>query len=422
MRVLLLQPLLLGISSLFGVVTQLKHRFILYAVGPIIYNIGIIFGLLFFYPIVGVVGLAYGVVFGALGHFCIQLPFVMCTKLAPRFTGVIDTREIGNVLGTSLTRALTLSLHQIVLLALVGFASIMTIGSVSVFQFAFNLQSVPLAIIGVSYSVAAFPFLAQLFAENNVEEFSASVSNALKHIFFWSLPVIALFIVMRAQFVRVVLGSGEFDWNDTRLTAAVLALFVISLTAQAVHLLMTRALYAAGNTRIPLFVTLFSSSLTLLTTFFFYMHFVVGSEFSQAIVSIMRLEGVPGTEVLALSLGYTSAMLVHGITIIIFGHKKTHLRLRVLIRPLVQALTASVGAGFVSYVTLQYFVTLYTNETLLGVFLQGFCAGLTGLLTYVTLQVLFRNRELAEVVQVCKKRLIRREEVTAPQGEDHLAI
>ncbi len=421
-RVLLLQPLLLGISSLFGVVTQLKHRFILYAVGPIIYNIGIILGLIFLYPIMGIIGLAYGVVLGALGHLCIQLPFVMGTKLAPRVTRRIDMSEIGKVLGTSLTRALTLSLHQVILLALIGFASIMTVGSVSVFQFAFNLQSVPLAIIGVSYSVAAFPFLAQLFAEHKHEEFSASVSNALKHIFFWSLPVIALFIVIRAQFVRVVLGSGEFDWDDTRLTAAVLALFVISLTAQAVHLLMTRALYAVGNTRIPLLVTLFSSSLTLLTTFFFYMHFVVGSEFSQTLIGIMRLEGVPGTEVLALSLGYTSAMLVHGVTILLVGHRKIYLSLKTLVRPLIQSFVAALGAGFVSYVALQYFVTIYTNETLLGVFLQGFIAGAVGLVGYILMQALFRSRELSEVVQVCRKRLIRKEEMLAPQDEDHLAI
>src|SRR5204862_220358 len=86
-------------------------------------------------------------------------------------------------------------------IVLVGFASLMQVGSVSVFQFAYNLQSVPLAIIGVSYSVAAFPVLAQLYAEQKFDAFRESILTALRHVIFWSLPILALFIVIRAQFV-----------------------------------------------------------------------------------------------------------------------------------------------------------------------------------------------------------------------------
>ena len=99
----------------------------------------------------------------------------------------------------------------------------MAAGSVAIFQFALNLQSVPLAIIGMSYSVAAFPVLADLFAKKEQTAFNHHVLTAFRHIIFWSLPIIALVIVLRAQIVRVVLGSGAFDWADTRLTAAVLA-------------------------------------------------------------------------------------------------------------------------------------------------------------------------------------------------------
>jgi len=131
-----------------------------------------------------------------LGHVCIQLPSVMRSKLAPKFIFSFNISDIITVCKISFARALTLSLHQLVLLGFVGFASGMTVGSVSVFQFAYNLQSVPLAIIGVSYSVAAFPLLAQLYAEKKYELLGCNIANTLKHIFFWSFPAIAFFVVI----------------------------------------------------------------------------------------------------------------------------------------------------------------------------------------------------------------------------------
>ena len=82
MRILLLQPLLLGISTIFGVVTQLSHRFVLYAISPLIYNVGIICGIIFFYPYFGWSGLVIGVVVGALGHMLVQLPLVRKSELS----------------------------------------------------------------------------------------------------------------------------------------------------------------------------------------------------------------------------------------------------------------------------------------------------------------------------------------------------
>ena len=133
-RILLIQPLLLGISSLFGVITQLEQRFILYALSPLVYNLGIIFGLVFLYPYFGITGLALGVVLGALGHIFIQLPFLRGNALSPRFVLKFNWGTIASILKTSIIRAVTLSLHQMVLLGLVGFASIMTVGSVSVLK------------------------------------------------------------------------------------------------------------------------------------------------------------------------------------------------------------------------------------------------------------------------------------------------
>src|SRR5690606_25115168 len=133
----------------------------------------------------------------------------------------------------------------------VSLASTLTVGAISVFNLSYNLQSVPLSLIGVSYSVAAFPTLVEYFNGRNLREFMHHVMIPIRQIIFWSTPVITLFIVLRAQIVRVILGTGNFDWSDTRLTAAALALFIISVVAQSIVLLLIRAYYAAGRTWKP---------------------------------------------------------------------------------------------------------------------------------------------------------------------------
>lgn len=420
-RILLLQPFFLGVSSLLGVITQIKQRFILYAIGPILYNVGIIAGLLFLYPVLGLPGLVWGVVVGACAHVCIQVPYIFRTPYLPYLTLRLDMPMLLSIFRLSFVRMFTLSLHQIVLLILIGFASLMTIGSVSVFQFAFNLQSVPLAIIGVSYSVAAFPVLTQLYAERRMDVFGGYIMDTLRHILFWSLPIIALFIVIRAQFVRVVLGSGAFDWNDTRLTSAVLALFILSLVAQAVHLLIVRALYAVGDTRTPFLVTVGSSLLTLASAYYFYLLFIYNNVFRLYMEGLMRLEGVGGVEVLALPLGYSLALMLHSIVLLVWARKKTRIALQSLIRPCAQSVFSAICAGYVAYGTLNYFVALFTIDTLMSVFAQGAIAGCAGLFTYVCVQYALRNRELQEIMGLGKKQTSA-PNVMAPQGEDYLSV
>lgn len=408
-RLLLLQPFLLGISGIYAVVSQLQYRFVLYAITPLLYNLGIIFGVIFLYPLFGVYGLGLGVVLGALAHMLVQFPFVRESGLMPRFTTKLVWSELSEVLRTSLSRAFTLSLQQLVLLALVGYASVMTVGSISRLQLAFNLQSVPLAIIGVSYSVAAFPALSKLYASGKYDAFAQYLMNAIRHIIFWSIPVLALLIVVRAQFVRTVLGSGQFDWTDTRITAAALALFAISLLAQTFNLLITRALYAVGNTRIPLFVTLFSASLIVALVVLFNTLFVSMPAFRIGLESLFRVSGVPGTEVLTLPLAYTIGTSVGGILILLVSARALYLSLRELIVPFTRALCASVLGGTVAYGVLNAFATTGPSLTGMQVFIQGAVSGILGLATVILVYFITRSPELHDVATAIHQKLFKAE-------------
>lgn len=415
-RILLLQPLLLGISSLFGVVTQLGHRFVLYAVSPLIYNLGIILGIAFLFPLFGLNGLALGVVIGAVGHMLVQVPLVRTSSLSFGFTPTVSWPLMQQVLNVSIPRAITLAMHQIVLLVLVGIASLMTVGSVAVFQFAYNLQSVPLAVIGASYSIAAFPFLADLFAQKKMDAFRLHIVTALRHIIFWSVPAIGLLIVLRAQVVRVVLGSGAFDWGDTRLTAAVMALLAISLFAQAINLLIVRAFYAGGNTKTPFLVTLIGSLFAVVFTFILFFFYTKSPEFVNALGVLMRIEGVEGSEIIILGLGYSVAICLQTAVLLYCAVRAFSIPMLWLAPNSTRAFLAATVGGLSAYATLNFFVEGINEASFLGILIQGLLGGIIGICGIILTYYLLHSPELREIYHSFHRRIFKTD-VVAPQED-----
>jgi putative peptidoglycan lipid II flippase len=410
-QTLLIQAFLLGISNLCGVITQAASRFVLFAVSPLLYNLGIILGIILLYPGLGLFGLVLGVVIGSLLHLAVQLPFITRSPLRFSITTQFDWKLIRHILAVAIPRGLTLSLNQLLLLIFTGMATTMAIGSVSVFQFAFNLQSVPLAVIGMSYSVAAFPALSRLLAEGKQFEFNQQLITALRHVIFWSVPITALIIVLRAQIVRVLLGSGAFDWADTRLTAAVLALFVISLVAQAALLLIIRALYAGGRTIIPLVVVAVSAIISVAAVVWFRLVFVTNADFEFFIKELFRLENVLGTEVIILAGGYALSQILQLVVLLFVSRRLFGVSFQPLVRLSIHALVAAAAGGLASYATLYFVVAGINQETFIGIALQGAVAGVVGMITAAAAYAVLKNREIYEIYDSFKARVISRKDV-----------
>ena len=396
MRIMLLSPIFLGLSNLFSSLTQMRHRFLVYAASPVAYNVGIIAGVLLFYPLVGISGLAIGVALGAFLHMAIQLPFLAHEKLVPRFTLRFDWKKIKKICYTSLPRTVTLSANELAEFVLISFASLLTVGSISVFNLAFNLQSVPLAIIGVSYSSAIFPTLSRLYYEKKLKEFLEKMIVAARHIIFWSMPVTIMFIVLRAQIVRTVLGAGKFDWADTRLTAALLALFVISTIAQSLIILFVRAFYAEGKTSRPLLINAISSAVIVVLGYLGIHYFYHAPMFRFFIEDLLKVGGQSGTSVLMLALAYSIGTILNAIL-----HWWTFERAypgftRPVLSTLFHSFAASVIMGYASFLSLRIFAAVFPLTKVWGIFLQGFCAGIIGLVVLVITLIILQNPELAE--------------------------
>ncbi|MDO8594310.1 MAG: lipid II flippase MurJ, partial [bacterium] len=387
----------LGISNLFASVTQLERRFFVYAISPILYNFGIIIGVFFFYPVIGLSGLAWGVVLGALLHLGIQIPVIARAGLLPRFRFLIDISLLREVLLVSLPRTLALSLQNITVLLLTTLGSLLGIGSIAVFNLSWNLQSVPLAIVGASYSLAAFPTLAGLWTKGDKGTFVSTLSTAMRHIFFWSVPALVLFVVLRAQIVRTVLGSGAFDWSDTRLTAASLALFAVSVVAQSAILLLTRAYYAAGKTRAPLFIAFGGALITVCSAFLFSKWFAGEPLVRFFLESLLRVSDLANTQVLILPLSYSVGTIASALIFWVlysrdFGRFDTAVS-----RMFLQSSASSVLMGAVSYGLLNALATVFDLHTTLGVFLQGLCAGAGGIVVGACILYLLGNLEIREI-------------------------
>ena len=403
-RILLLQPIFLGASNIVGALTQLRHRFFLYSISPLLYNFGIIFGTVVLYPRFGVAGLGWGVVLGAVMHFGIQLPFFSSERSQTWLPLKEMFSELVSVLKLSIPRTFALAATQISLLVLVAIASYLSAGSISIFMFAYNLQAVPLTIIGVSYSVAAFPTLARLHAEGSHGEFVRYIETALRHIFFWCIPATIFVIVLRAQLVRVILGAGAFDWGATRLTAAALALFIVSLAAQSITLLIARAYYAAGNTRKPLYFGFADISISIVSSIFLISFFHYDVLFRSFVEALLRVGDVPGTVVLMLALGYSLGATAEFLVGLFFFIRDFHIP-RVRISSLLfQSFSASVIGAAVSYLFLAFTGTAGMINTTTMLILQGICAGVLGLSVTVGILALLKNEELAEAIAAFKRR------------------
>jgi putative peptidoglycan lipid II flippase len=359
----------------------------------------------------------FGVVLGASMHFLIQIIATFSCGFSPRLTFHVNLKEIKYIAFISLPRTLGLSFNNIALISIIAFASYLSSGSISIFNFSFSLQSVPLNIIGVSYAVAAFPTLVKSFNSQKKDEFKNNLKSTARAIVFWSLPVIFLFIVLRAQIVRVILGSGYFSWDNTRLVAASLAIFSVSVLAQGMTALLSRAYYAAGNTRRPLTINLFCSILIIILSYTFLYIFDNFPLFHYFIESILKVEDITGTEVLMLPLAYSVGTILNAILQWYFVRRDFMEHESFITKTFFQSLGASFFLGVVTYLSLNILSPIFGTTTGIGLFLQGFISGILGICAAVLTLILLKNEELQDLIKSLKTKFWDTKVIIAPQEE-----
>jgi len=415
-RILLLSPILLGLSSIFSAVVQSFERFWAYALAPVLYNLGIIAGIIFFVPAGGVLGLGAGVVLGALLHFGIQ--FIAAKRLGfiPKFSLKArlwkkPEKGVAEIMKISFPRVLSISLSQLTILILIAMASTLAAGSIAVFQFAQNLYFLPIGIFAVSYATAIFPRMSRFYLARDAKEFFNEIFSGIRSTLFWIAPSAALFIVLRAHVVRVALGAGHFTWEDTRLTAAILAALSIGMVSGSLIALLLRGFYALEKTWRPLAINIISSLLSVFFAYFLMMVLRTPGATGEIFKSFFRVKDLPHPEVIGLALGYMLGTVINiyflYTSLINLADKTFGVRFSFPIRPLQKIIAASAAAGLAAYLVRLGFQGIVPLDTFLRVLFQGVVAAVAGIAAYAAALFLLRSEDIYELWQSLERRFLR---------------
>src|SRR3972149_8324190 len=250
---------------LTGVLESLR-RFLIPALAPLFYNLGIILGTLFLAPKFGLLAPVIGVVVGAFSHFFVQLPFAYAFgfRFKPKIEVNEDVRKIGRL---AFPRLIETSFLQISKSAELFFASLISVPAYTYYTFGNTLQLLPIGLFGTSIAKAALPTLAR--QSDDLRKFKKTLLDALYQVVFLVLPVSAALIVLRVPIVRLVYGTDIFGWEATVQTGYVLSAFGVGIVFQSANAIMARGFYALHNTKTPVVISVGAIILTLILDYLF---------------------------------------------------------------------------------------------------------------------------------------------------------
>jgi putative peptidoglycan lipid II flippase len=404
-RIMFLSPILLGISNIISGILRVFKRFLVTSLAPIMYNLGIIFGIMFFVPSMGLKGLAWGVVLGAFLHLLIQIPILLKLGFKPK--RIFNFSEPGFLRAIKLTipRAIGLAAGQINLIVITAIGSTLASGSIAVFSLANNLQKLPITLIAVSFSTAAFPFLALYFSQQNKEKLIQEFSSVFKHILFFIVPISILIFILRAQIVRIILGTGKFGWADTQLTAACLGIFSFAIFAYGLVLLVSKTFYAFHNTRIPALITLLTVALNIILSYFFIWFLSFESGFQRFLISFLDLRGIEQNSVVGLPLALAvSGVFQLSLLLILLYREIGDFKIKEIFESFIKTLASATLLGLACYFVRQFAASFVDMQTFAGIFIQGFLAGLAGIGVYLIASLIFKQKELRSLNLLWGKR------------------
>jgi putative peptidoglycan lipid II flippase len=270
LRVLLIAPAIFGVSGLLMGILNAHQRFLLPALAPSMYWLGMIFGLLFLVPSMGIFGLAWGAVLGATLHLAVQVPDLL--RLPGRFylpsLGLDNSsvREVGRLIAP---RLLGVAVVQINFVVNVIIASGLPVGSLSAIRNAWQVMTVPEVVIAQAIAIAALPTFSAQSARGATNEMRTSLAATLRGVLLLSLPASLGLILLRRPLIVLLFQRGAFSAHSTDLVAWALLWYAAGLIGHNMVEILSRAFYALHDTKTPVFVGAAAMSLNVIFSFAF---------------------------------------------------------------------------------------------------------------------------------------------------------
>ena len=255
-RIMLVTALIFAASFALGEMLVARQRFLGYGLAPLLYNLGIVLGAVVLSPIIGIYGAAVGTVIGALLHLGVRTLDIRRTDFRYRPRLAIRSRTFVEYVRLSIPKAISQPIEPLIFLSFTAIASTFVAGSVSSLSFARNFQSVPVSLIGVAFSVAAFPILSSAYADGDRARFASLVRTNLVTITLLTIGAAVALAVVAELAISLLLGGQAFDDQDVARTTALLGAFAISVPLESATHLLARAIYATHNTLLPVMASL----------------------------------------------------------------------------------------------------------------------------------------------------------------------
>jgi putative peptidoglycan lipid II flippase len=360
----ILQVIPLIVGNFFTGILQSSNLFIVPALAPIVYNAGMIIGILIFSSTFGLFSAVIGVGIGAISFMLIQIPMVLKVGYKHHFLLNHKQPGVAEVGKLIVPRMIGLGASQIDVTVDLIMASLMGPRMVTVFYLAQSLQQLPIRLFGATISQAALPTLSAASAREDLTEFKKSVISAYNMILFLMFPSTILFLILRVPVVRLVFGASRFDWDATVMTALTLSAFAISMPAQALSQVFTRGFYALYDSRTPVIISVIS--------------ILINSAFSMLFILVFHFP------IWSLGLSTTIASILNAGALIIIFQQKVHFHYKDLFIEPAKMFLAALLSGLIIYIPMKLFDQLVFDTTrVFGLVMLTSIAGGLGIINYL---------------------------------------
>lgn len=393
MRVIAVNPFLFAVATVIASMQQAVGRFTFYALAPTIYNIGIIIGTLFFTGGInlfgwqifdgGIMGVALGVVLGSILQLVVSSIGLMGLGFDYRFKIYWKNRGFRTVLRLLPARSLDQGADYLNSIVETNIASRMAAGTVRAYQQATTLHMVPINLIGVAISTAAFPKMTERLSQGRPDLFKNELQAVLRIIIWLALPVATVAFFARGYLVNFIKNGGD------SLMAGLLGTLVVAILFRSIYHIAARSFYAQQDTKTPLYISIFAIGLNIALAIWFTAGLGMGAyglAWAQSIVAFIEVM------ILFVVMSYRIKGLFDGT----FMHAVARM------------IGATVVMGVISYVTVQLLQLGVNDQSFLATFPKFTVIVIVSLTTYVLLSRFLKLSEAEPVIERFKKLLFGR--------------
>ena len=400
-RIMFLSPIIFGVASIFSGILQYFRKFLAYGLAAIFYNAGIIAGILFLAPSLGILGVGIGVIAGALFYLLVQIiPAFQCGFCyKPVFS--LKESSLAKVFGLMLPRTAGIAANQINLIAPTVIGSTLAAGSITVFNLANNVYGLPVGIIGVSYATAAFASFSKTFAAGRMEDLALKFSAAYRQIGYFTVPAAFLLFVLRQLVVDILYYHGQFTHDAALLTAASLGVFCLGIYFASMMPLMFRLFFAFKDTASPTITTVISVVVNILLNYLFVALLAAGP-FSDFFRHFFGLSAAGDIGVLGLALAYSLAnALQFGLLALLLYRKNAKL---VRTAEIIGSFLKTAIAGVFMAIAVYLVIGAMPHAGLLPEMISLAVSSFVATAVYLVSTLLLKSPEIIAIKQVLEKK------------------